>query len=230
MYKYIFIDLDDTIWDFRSNARASLKEAYEELGVKQYFDDYEQFFSIYIDCNNRLWKQLEEGKITREYLMLERFSYPLRMVNIKNDQLAKEMNNLFIKLLPTKTKLIPFAVELLEYLHLKYPLTIVSNGPRDVQHKKINNTSIHHYFNHVVLSEDAKALKPNKQIFEYALDLNKATPKEAIMIGDTYHADIEGARNVGIDQIFFNYREHKLNENQLSTHTVSSLVEIMDIL
>ncbi|MDL2289809.1 HAD-IA family hydrolase [Paludibacteraceae bacterium OttesenSCG-928-F17] len=107
---------------------------------------------------------------------------------------------------------------------------MISNGPTEVQHKKMNNTSLHPYFEHVVFSEDVKALKPSKQIFEHALKLNKATPDEAIMIGDNYYADITGAQNAGIDQIYFNYRGYELQEDEKSTHIVNSLEEIIHIL
>jgi len=50
-------------------------------------------------------------------------------------------------------------------------------------------------------SEAAQALKPDKRIFEYALQLNNATASETIMIGDSYETNIVGAQNVGTDQI-----------------------------
>jgi len=78
----------------------------------------------------------------------------------------------------------------------------------------------------VVLSEATQALKPDKRIFEYALQLNNAKASETIMIGDSYEADIVGAQNAGIDQIYFNPRLDGLQEDKPATYFVKSLEEI----
>jgi len=124
--------------------------------------------------------------------------------------------------------LIPYAKELLDYLYPKYPLTIVSNGFVEVQYKKLKSCHIDHYFAHVVLSEAANALKPDKRIFEYAMQLNGTAAAETIMIGDSYEADIVGAQNAGLDQIY--YSQLSSDINKLSTFNVKNLREIMDIL
>lgn len=229
-YKHIFFDLDDTLWDFHANAKNSLKVTFNKLGVNRYFDDFEDFFRIYMERNNELWDLYGAGKITKDFLQAERFRHPLKHVGANNEALAQEMGKTYLDLLPERTILMPHAKELLDYLHEKYTLTIITNGFVGVQHKKIKNSQIEHYFKHIVLSEDAGALKPDKRIFEYALQLNHASAEEAIMIGDIFQADIVGAQNAGIDQIFFNWRKKQLNENEHATYIISSLSEVFDIL
>ena len=123
----------------------------------------------------------------------------------------------------------PHAIEMLDYLSAKYPLTIISNGFTEVQYKKIRSSNIGHYFSHMVLSEAAGALKPDKRIFEYAMQLNGCNnPKECIMIGDSYEADIIGAQNAGIDQVY--YPLHSSSENKKTTYRINSLRELKEIL
>jgi len=43
-YKYIFLDLDDTIWDFHANAKLSLFDMYQDRGLERYFDNFEVVF------------------------------------------------------------------------------------------------------------------------------------------------------------------------------------------
>jgi len=202
-YKYVFIDLDDTLWDFHSNAKSSLQEIYEDKNLGQYFDSFEQYFSLYAKRNIELWEEYGKGTISKEELSLERFRHPLIQVGVDNSALAEQIGRDYLDLLPTRTALMPYAKELLDYLYPKYPLTIISNGFIEVQYKKLQSCNLEHYFAHIVLSEAAKALKPDKRIFEYALQLNEAKACEAIMIGDSYEADICGARNAGIDQVYF---------------------------
>jgi len=230
MYKYVFIDLDDTLWDFHANAKLSLQEVYEYRKLNQYFDSFDQFFKIYAKRNLELWELYGKGMISKEFLMVERFRHPLAFVGIDNDELAIQIGDQFLDILPTKTILIPFAKELLDYLYPKYPLTIISNGFVEVQYKKLRSANLEHYFTHVVLSEAAKALKPDKRIFEYALQLNNAIAAETIMIGDSYEADIRGAQNAGIDQIYFNTRYSTSDKDKASTYWVKGLEEIFSIL
>jgi len=230
MYKYVFIDLDDTLWDFHANAKLSLQEVYEYRKLNQYFDSFDQFFKIYAKRNLELWELYGKGVISKEFLMVERFRHPLAFVGVDNDELAIQIGDQFLDILPTKTILIPFAKELLDYLYPKYPLTIISNGFVEVQYKKLRSANLEHYFTHVVLSEAAKALKPDKRIFEYALQLNNAIAAETIMIGDSYEADIRGAQNAGIDQIYFNTRYSTSDKDKASTYWVKGLEEIFSIL
>jgi YjjG family noncanonical pyrimidine nucleotidase len=230
MYKTVFIDLDDTLWDFHANAKSSLQEIYEERNLGQYFDSFDQYFNLYAKRNIELWEMYGKGTISKEALTLERFQHPLIQVGIDNAALAKEIGDQYLGLLPTRTMLVPFAKELLDYLFAKYPLTIVSNGFVEVQYKKLHSCNIGRYFTHVVLSEAAKALKPDKRIFEYALQLNNATAYETIMIGDSYEADIKGAKNADIDQIYYNPNQKPEDKEKQATYQVKSLREILDIL
>jgi YjjG family noncanonical pyrimidine nucleotidase len=229
-YKTVFIDLDDTLWDFHANAKSSLEEIYDERNLGQYFDSFDQYFNLYAKRNIELWEMYGKGTISKEALSLERFEHPLIQVGIDNAPLAKEIGEQYLGLLPTRTMLVPYAKELLDYLFHKYPLTVVSNGFVEVQYKKLKSCHIEQYFAHVVLSEAAQALKPDKRIFEYALKLNNATASETIMIGDSYDSDILGAQNSGIDQIYFNPNQKPENIKKTVTYQVKSLREILDIL
>ena len=228
-YKYVFLDLDDTIWDFHANAKSSLQEIYELRQLNRYFDSFDQYFSVYAKRNLELWDLYGKGEITKEYLSLERFSHPLAKVGVQDADLALKIGKEYLEMLPTRTALVPYAKELLEYLAPKYPLTIVSNGFVEVQYRKLKSCQIEHYFSHVVLSEEAKALKPDKRIFEYALQLNNASAAETIMIGDSYEADIIGARNAGIDQVWFNPTVNEIDHNLVSSFIVRQLNEIPEI-
>jgi len=228
MYKYVFLDLDDTIWDFHVNAKSSLQEIYDNKNFDKHFDSFDQYFEIYAKRNLELWDQYGKGEITKDALSLERFLHPLRQVGVHDEGLALIMGKEYLDLLPTRSALVPNALKILDYLAPKYQLTIVSNGFIEVQYLKLKKCGLEHYFSHVVLSEEAGALKPDKKIFEHALQLNGAKASETIMIGDSYEADIIGAQNAGIDQIYFRYSQSQAK--QPATFTIDSLDEIFNIL
>ncbi len=203
---------------------------YVDRSLANYFSGFDEFFSIYAKRNIELWEAYGKGEITQDFLKAERFRYPLAKMGVDDQQLAEEIGKQYLEILPTKTVLMPHALEILDYLSAKYPLTLLSNGFTEVQYKKLRSSKIEHYFAHVVLSESAGALKPDKQIFDYALQLNKAKASETIMIGDSYVADIEGARNAGIDQIYYPLNKEESTESKPATYRIGSLKEIFDIL
>ena len=84
------------------------------------------------------------------------------------------------------------------------------------------------FFMHNINSEDVGVRKPHPQIFEYALQLTGAVKEESLMIGDDWEADILGARNFGMDQVFlqFNTQRH----NVKPTFTIQHLLELKNIL
>jgi putative hydrolase of the HAD superfamily len=69
---------------------------------------------------------------------------------------------------------------------------------------KISGTNLGGYFQHRVMSEEIGVNKPDKAIFEHALNLAGAIKSESLMIGDSLEADVYGALNFGMDAIYFN--------------------------
>lgn len=204
---------------------------FDNRGLIRYFENFDQFFDIYAKRNIELWELYGKGEITKEYLSIERFRYPLSKMGVNDEELAEQIGQQYLDNLPTQTALMPHAIELLDYLtEKKYPLTIISNGFVEVQYRKMRSSNIEHYFNHIVLSEAAGALKPDKRIFEYALELNGAKPSEAIMIGDSYAADIVGAINAGIDQVYYPLHYPENGEKPECTYMIGTLKEVIAIL
>ena len=102
----------------------------------------------------------------------------------------------YLDILPNKKSLFPYTMEILDYLKAKgYQMHLITNGFESVQFKKIENSNIAPYFKEVITSEASNSLKPNKEIFEYALQKSNAKLEESIMIGDNQSADIQGAIN-----------------------------------
>ncbi|MEH6408498.1 MAG: HAD-IA family hydrolase, partial [Leeuwenhoekiella sp.] len=97
----------------------------------------------------------------------------------------------------------------------------------EVQFKKLKNSKIDHYFTTVTTSESVGVKKPDSKIFMHAMNQACALPIESVMIGDTYDADILGARAVGMQTICFNYHKANLKEDE---RVVDKLAEIFNLL
>ena len=208
-YKHLFFDLDHTLWDFDANAKDTLIEIYavfklDEKGVVP----FEDFYKLYKIHNEILWDRYHKGFISSEELKWKRMWRTLLEFKIADEPLAKIMSEKFLEILPTKKILFPYTIEILNYLsEKKYQLHLITNGFEKIQWTKLNNSGLTNYFTHVVTSEKSNSLKPKKEIFEYALNEAGAQLHQSIMLGDNLDADIQGAINAGMDNVFVNHIE-----------------------
>ena len=204
-YKHIFFDLDHTIWDFDKNAEETLYELYAIHQLKNIgLHSAELFIETYTRNNHHLWAQYHVGAITKDYLREARFKTTFLELGVHPDVIPVGFEDEYVKLCPTKTNLFPDAHEVLAYLQSKYILHLISNGFKESSEVKIAGTDIGGYFQNIIISEVVGVNKPDKAIFQHALDLAGAIKEESIMIGDSLEADVRGALNFGIDAIYFN--------------------------
>ena len=191
--------------------------------------DFDAFFNIYTAHNHRLWDRYAKGFIKQEELRWKRIYLSLLDFKIANEQLSKDMSLEFLQILPTKKKLFPHTIEILNYLKEKdYKMHLITNGFESVQMQKIKNADIAHYFTEVITSETSNSLKPNKEIFEFALKTANATLSESIMIGDNETADIQGGINIGMDTVFVNHLN--VAPTLPATYTITHLKELEELL
>lgn len=228
-YKHLFFDLDHTLWDFEANAKEtlrllSLKHDFAIKGVH----DFELFFERYSYYNNKLWERYTKGTIKQDELRWKRMFLSLLDFKIADETLSKALAVDFLDDLPNRKLLFPYTIEILEYLTAKdYVLHLITNGFNNIQHNKLYNSNLTKYFKEVITSEKANSLKPNREIFEFALNATGANAEESVMIGDNIDADIKGAMNAGLDTVFVNHL--KIKADVQPTYTVHHLKELEEI-
>jgi putative hydrolase of the HAD superfamily len=229
-YKHLFFDLDHTLWDFEANAKETLQQLctlnnLEARGV----NDFEFFFKQYCYHNDQLWKRYTTGTIRQEELRWKRMWLSLLDFKIADEALSKLLALQFLNELPNRKNLFPYTIEILEYLiEKKYVLHLITNGFENIQYSKLSNTNLTKYFKEIITSEKANSLKPNKEIFEFALNATGANINESIMIGDNLDADIKGAKNAGLDTVFVNHLRMETTDVK-PTFTIHHLKELEEI-
>lgn len=231
--KHLLIDLDDTLWATFINNKRSLEELYTALSWGQYFVSFEDFFDSYYRVNVSLWERYNKGEISKEYLSIERLRRPLHPHITLDEEAWKRIDKDFLNLVRTKTELCPNALPVLRYLKERYSICILSNGFKEVQYDKIDHSGLSPYIDHIVLSDDVGVHKPDKRIFEIAMQQIGATTSDTLMIGDSYASDIVGASNAGIGSIWYNPYNVPIPTDSAITppkHIVSDLAELLHIL
>ena len=229
-YEHIFFDLDHTLWDFETNSKQTLNELFlkYDLGSSTSFE-FEDFYQKYKFYNRNLWKDYELGKIDKDELRVSRFQKALLSIGIDDLALSITFGDDYVKYSPIKKALIPHSMDVLNYLSEKgYKLHIITNGFEEVQHIKLKNSELDVFFIHTITSEKAGAKKPSMGVFNYAFELTGANKRNSVIIGDSYHSDIVGGMNIGMDTIYFNPESESYHKKP--TYDISCLSDIYEIL
>lgn len=217
----VFFDLDHTLWDFDKNSGLAFERLFRLHNIRI---PLSEFLEVYEPINFRYWKLYREDQVTKDELRKGRFREAFRPFGVSYaEEMLEQLAVTYIRELPKDNHLLEGAREVLEYLHLRYQLHIITNGFSEVQSVKLNKSEIAHFFMTVTTSEEVGLKKPHPVVFERALEKAEVAPEKSIMIGDTFEADILGAEKVGMQTLFFNYRKDNVPENYA---VVDSLPEI----
>ena len=203
-YPIVFLDADNTLFDFSASQYESLREAMTRFSLP--FSD--EIAEIYDGINTDVWKRYEQGTLTHEGLFHLRFERLLTLLHADPD-MADALNAAYEKLLETSSILLPGAEEFCRELAKECTLCILTNGAEAVQKSRLSLSPIRPYITRLFISQALGAQKPAKEFFEAvfaALGLQGDRRREAVMVGDSLPSDILGGLNAGLDTIWFNPR------------------------
>ncbi len=221
----VFFDLDHTLWDFEMNSAATFNHILAPYGFHFTVED---FMEVYSPINHAYWKQYRENVISTEVLRFKRLEDTFIQLGYPQSSLViNQISDDYITNLSTYTYLFKGTIDLLTELKQRYRLHIITNGFEGVQQKKISNAGLGSFFEVVLTAEKAGIKKPSPIIYNKALDLACTKAENALMIGDSFEADIEGALTVGMQAIHFNSHQEPYH-----THCpiVNELTEIRQYL
>ena len=228
--QHLFFDLDNTLWDHRRNAYLTLKEIFKQEQISNKYNlDFEEFHTEYFTINERLWEQIRDGEIDKEYLRKHRFYDTFLFFGIDDFEISDLFENQFFDEILKHNDLVEGAFEILEYLSDKaYKMHILSNGFKEVTYKKCELSGIKNYFQTITSADEIEIRKPQPEIYEYALKKAGAKIEESMMIGDDWIADVEGGKIFGLSVVFLDV----FNDNYAAdgVKVIKKLVELKEFL
>lgn len=195
----VLLDLDDTILDFHKAEAAAIRQAFTELGI----DAGERTVARYSEINRAHWEMLERGELTRGQVLVGRFRALFDEMGVAvSPELAQERYEGYLSV---GHYFMPGAEELLESLHGRDRLFILSNGNASVQAGRLASAGIAKYFEKIFISETVGFNKPSVQFFEACFrEIPGFQRERAIMIGDSLTSDILGGINAGVKTCWYN--------------------------
>ena len=226
-YDFLFFDADDTLFDFKKSEKVSFKLVLEKHGIHHGHSPLQE---SYKKINTHLWDQHARGKVSQDFLKVERFKRLIEENRLDADP-AKVAQD-YLHALPDNVFLIEGASDLLQTLHQKLPLVIITNGIGETQHKRLHNSGIKPFIKLMVISEECGYTKPDTRIFEYTFSALKSSrhSARALMIGDKLETDILGANNTNLDSCWFNPEKERNNTSIVPSYEIQKLSELLKLI
>ncbi len=201
----VLADLDDTLFDHAHATRSALARLrgtepalavwpFEELEVR------------HGEVLERLHREVLEGKRTIDEARIARFAHLLAHAGADRvTERAEASAVIYRQAYQTMWRAVAGATSLLQALAAEgVPVVIVTNNGTQEQRGKMAGCGLTPFVHALVTSEEFGVPKPDTRIFQHALARAGATAAEAVMLGDAWATDIEGARAAGIRPVWLN--------------------------
>ena len=224
MIEFLFLDLDDTILDFRKAEYIAIGKSIGDFGVEP-TDEVRQ---LYHKINKWHWEQLELGKLTREEVLVNRFGVLFGKLGKEVDAVA--CARAYEKNLSIGHYFLPGAEEAVDRLSKKYRLFLASNGTASVPKGRMTSATLYRFFETVFVSQEIGHNKPSREYFDACFASIPGFDREkAMIVGDSLSSDIKGGINAGIKTVWVN-PEHKDCGNIRPDYEIESLSQLEALL
>ncbi|KIL39907.1 hypothetical protein SD70_16895 [Gordoniibacillus kamchatkensis] len=230
VYKGILFDLDNTLLDYDRSEEIAMREALAEHGLDpDNASFWKQFRHHFIRCNTVYWLERFERKLhiskVLELSFRDAFA-ELKLDGYEASSLAESYWRHFCRLFVPEEG----AQEVIAQLHGAYKLAIVSNGIGEAQRQRLAAGRMEHYFEALVVSDEAGCAKPDPRIFHAALERFGLKPHEVLFVGDSLRDDYAGAVRSGIDFCLYNRRRSPLGDEHRPAYSIERLCELPGLL
>ena len=203
----IFFDLDDTLYDFSGASRRELEIRLAAL-LGEDRDRLPEALEAYEAIREPTWHEYMAGRLTFEQVRVARFLQVLTRLNLRRerDQVQKEAD-LFVSGWMQGIRPFPEVEPLLAALAGKVTLGVITNGHPQQTRTKLALLGLDRWFDGslVLASEAVGRAKPDRFIFDLALERAGVPAGETVMVGDSLESDIAGSLRAGwVGAVWFN--------------------------
>jgi len=127
--------------------------------------------------------------------------------------------------------LYPHARDVLDALRERYPLALVTDAQSAYARAELHRVGLLGYFDPIVVSGDHGYRKPDRRLFQFALDRMKVAAGNAMYVGNDMYRDIFGAREAGLTTVMFDSDQgKKAYRDCVPDYTIGDLRDLLRIL
>jgi len=224
-YPWLWFDADGTLFDYNRAEAAALRNTFHSLTLP--FED--AYLDVYRRINHGLWQALERQEITQAVLRFRRFELLMEALQVTGS--PEQMGSVYVEQLSICSELIDGAYEVLQTLHGKSQIAIVTNGLQTVQRGRLEHSTIRGFITELIISEEVEAAKPHASFFEAAFKrCGQPSREEVLIIGDSLTSDIQGGVDYGIDTCWYNPTGEAKPPGLSITYEIKQLYDLLDII
>jgi putative hydrolase of the HAD superfamily len=203
----VLADLDDTLFDHAYATRHALKalQAAEHALAEWPIDDLVHHHNLILDT---MHPRVLARELTVDEARLVRFTRLLRDAGAdESEARAVQAAAIYRHAYEQGWRAVPGAQDLLDRLRGEgCRIVVVTNNGVVEQRLKLDRCDLAARIDALITSEEVGTAKPGKAIFDAAIARAGADRANAVMLGDAWHTDIEGARQSGIRAVWYNPR------------------------
>lgn len=228
-YKFVYFDLDDTLLDHQLAEAAALEDVHQNFPFfKKITAD--KLIEVYHQVNTQQWMLYSSGEIERDDLQRNRFEQTLQKLALDVSR-YKEVGDFYMQCYRDHWRWIEGAQLAYQKVAQEYPVGILTNGFAETQKIKFKRFELNKSAEHVVISEDVGALKPDPRVFEHATDLANVAPEDILYVGDSFTSDIEGGSSFGWNTAWYtsNGDSEKHQKADFVFNNFNDLTEFLDV-
>lgn len=198
----VIFDFDDTLFDDAACTRAGLAELARLHSVTHWTP--QATFARHAEVIDEISPRMFSGQLTGHTARVERFTRLLTEWGIANPD-GEAATHAYRAAYTRAWTLIDGATEVLGELHGRGLRTaILTNYVQEVQLEKLRFFGLPDAVDAVLCVEDIPAPKPDARAYHAACAALDVTPAEALMIGDSWANDVDGAQKAGLRAVWFN--------------------------
>ena len=229
--KAVLFDLDDTLYDYHYAHSKALNAVYLIL-AKEIKISKEKFLALYKMANDEIKNELA-GTASSHNRVLYFQRVIEKTKNTIEPRIILKIYKIYWDTFLKNMKLGKGVIDTMKDLQkMKLKVAIVTDLTTHIQLRKIKKLGLTKYVDYLVTSEEAGGEKPNSIMFLLALNKLNILPAEAIMVGDNFITDIEGANAVGIDSVVITNKKIKADREDYKkpNFVIKEIPEVLDII
>jgi HAD superfamily hydrolase (TIGR01549 family) len=202
--KAVLFDLDDTLFDHTHSSRQGLAAIIKDHHNLQQAPSLEVEM-LYARLLEEHHIQVLQKKISLEQARFNRVQKLFEYYEVlAEEQQIEQAIEQYVEGYRLARQTVPGSLQLLQALHGRVHIAIVTNNITAEQREKLQVCGLEPFVDTLITSEEVGAIKPDLAIFESALQRIGCSAQEAVMLGDSWSADIIGAQRAGIRAIWLN--------------------------
>jgi putative hydrolase of the HAD superfamily len=149
----------------------------------------------------------------------------------KLEQMPLFLTEMYRGISRCRLRLYPHVREVLDVLRERYPLAVVTDAQSAYARAELHKVGLLDYFDPIVVSGDHGYRKPDRRLFQLALDGMGVAAEHALYVGNDMHRDIFGAQEAGLTTVMVESDQGAdVHLDCVPDYTITDLRDLLTIL